>query len=114
MSTLLHLKGCLKGPTRSHSKGDNTKKIIKNLRTRYDTPSQKTKGRLLGLTPDPQGPVFDFAIEVVTLVGLAHSYLPSEEQDTLSVDYVIREMHNTVLQRHFLTTITITVEFLAS
>lgn len=42
-------------------------------------------------------------------MGLASPYLPSEEKITLSVDCVIKGMHNTVSQRHLLTTNTFIV-----
>lgn len=48
-STLLHLKGCLEGPARSHRRGDSTEEILKSLRSRYGTSPQQAKERLLGL-----------------------------------------------------------------
>lgn len=35
------------------------------------------------------------------LVGLAYPYLPSVERDTLAIDYIIRGMNSTALQKHF-------------
>lgn len=64
---------------------------------------------LLNLARDPQDSVFDLAIEIGRLVGLAHSYILTGDRDQLVGDYLVSSMHSRAIQRHLLTIDTTTV-----
>lgn len=62
------------------------------------------------LKKDPQGSVYDLAIEIRKLVSLAHSYVPVEDRKQTKSEYLIHSADNRAIQRYLLSVDTFTVE----
>lgn len=88
--------------------GQSVNSIFTNIKVRYGACAPQAKEYFMSLRQDRKGSVINLSDEVVNLVGLAHPYFPLEEGYHY-VDYCIRGMHYTVLQRHLLTENTSTV-----
>lgn len=72
------------------------------MRTKYGTSARQVKERLLGLKREPQGSVFDTAVQINRLMTILHASMPVDKGKQLSSDYLARDMDNRFFQRYLL------------